>query len=86
MEFGKNQIVKLRNGLVGVVTSFNGKPSHLIFKAYTNPITQYNDNLEKKNHDYDVVEIYDGTKLDVITDVWKRGALDNFEMIWKREE
>ena len=40
-----NQIVVLRNGLVGIVANFNNKPSHLIFKAYCNPITQYDDDL-----------------------------------------
>ena len=86
MVFEKNQIVKLRNGLVGVVTSFNDKPSHIIFKSYTNPVTQYNENLEKKNHNYDVVEIYDGSKLETITDIWKHDMLNNFEMIWKRND
>lgn len=86
MELKRNTIVKLRNGLVGVVTSFNDKPTHIIFKSYCNPITQYDSNLEKKNHDYDIMSIYDGSKLEKITDVWnKSDVLEGFELLWERK-
>lgn len=85
MEFKANSIVELRNGILGIVVSFNGKPSHLVFKSYTNPITQYNENLQKKNSEYDVMKMYDGSTLENITDIWKNGFnVENYELIWER--
>lgn len=71
--------------MVGVVTSFNGSASHIIFKSYCNPVTQYDEKLEKKNHAYDIMSIYDGSKLEKITDVWsKSDVLDGFDLLWER--
>lgn len=86
MEFGNNQIVKLRNGKIGVVVSFNNKPSHVVFQAFCNPITKFNDNMEQTNHEYDVMEIYDGNGLSVITDVWKKKFdISQYPLIWSRQ-
>ena len=62
MVLENNQIVELRNGIFGVVASFNDKPFQLVFKSYTNPISRYDENLKTKNSSYDIVKIYDGTK------------------------
>ena len=81
-----NQIVVLRNGLGGIVANFNNKPSHLIFKAYCNPITQYDDDLCKKNHEYDIMKLYNGEDLENITDVWKKGyTLNEDNLVWERK-
>ena len=87
MVFEKNTIVKLRNGQVGVVTSFNDKPSHIVFKAFCNPITKFNENLENSNHEYDIMEIYRGENLETLTDVWKKSfVFDEANLIWKRND
>lgn len=84
MEFSKNQIIELRNGLYGVVASFNDKPFQLIFKSYTNPINRYDSNLRNKNSAYDVVKIYDGSSLENVTDVFsKKFDVNNFDLIWE---
>lgn len=79
----ENQVVKLRNGMYGVVVSFNGKPSHIVFKAYCNPITRYDKNLLNKNHDYDIMEIYDGSDIEQISSVFNK-TYENNNLIWKR--
>ena len=84
-----NQIVVLRNGMVGIVVNLsnsNNKPSHLIFQPYCNPITQYDDDLCKKNHDYDIMKLYSGEDLENVTDVWKKGnTLNEDNLVWKRK-
>ena len=87
MEFKENQVVKLRNGIYGVTASFNGKPFQLVFTAFTTPTRRYDDNLKNKNENYDIVEIYDGTKLEDVADVFKKSFnADGLELIWKRED
>ena len=85
MVLGNNQVVELRNGIFGVVASFNDKPFQLIFKSYTNPISRYDENLKNKNSAYDFVKIYDGTNIDMVTDVFgKKFTTDNLTLIWER--
>ena len=48
MELRNNQVIELRNGILGVVASFNDTPFQLIFKSYTNPISRYNAELKNK--------------------------------------
>ena len=87
MEFAQNQIVVLRNGNVGVTASFNGRAFQLIFAAYSCPVGRYNSDLKTKNSDYDVVEIFDGTGVENVTAVFKKGfKTDGLKSIWKREE
>lgn len=81
-----NVIVELRNGIRGVVVSFNGKPTHLIFHNYSNPITRYDDELKNKNSEYDIVKIYDGNGLETITDIWKKKYdISRHQLLWTRE-
>ena len=40
-----NQVVRLRNGKLGIVVCFNNTPSHIVFSAFTNPITKWDENL-----------------------------------------
>lgn len=87
MELGNNQIVELRNGLYGVVASFNNKPFQLIFRSYTNPISRYDNELRNKNNQYDIVKIYDGSSVEKVTDVFsKKFNTDNLELIWERND
>ena len=86
MELSNNQVVKLRNGKFGVVASFNNKPFQLIFAAYTNPIKRYSENLEHKNHEYDIVEVFDGSKVENVTDVFKTSFnAEGLDSIWKKD-
>ena len=62
MVLGNNQVVELRNGIFGVVASFNNKPFQLIFRSYTNPISRYDENLKNKNSAYDIVKIYEAAR------------------------
>jgi hypothetical protein len=87
MEFGCNQIVVLRNGVIGVVACFNGRPFQLVFKSYTSPIGRYDSELKNKNNNYDVVEIFDGSTIENVLDVFKsKFTTEGLERIWKRDE
>lgn len=84
MELSNNQVVKLRNGKFGVVASFNNKPFQLIFAAYTNPTKRYDENLKHKNHEYDIVEVFNGSSIGEVTDVFKNSfKADGLELVWK---
>ena len=84
MELQKNQIVKLRNGSFGAVASFNDKAFQIIFTAFTSPIRKYDADLKAKNSNYDIVEVYDGTSLAEVTDVFKRSFnAEGLKLIWK---
>lgn len=84
MVLQNNQIVQLRNGLYGVVASFNNKPFQLIFNSYTNPITRYSEELKNKNPQYDIVKVFDGSPINNVTDVFKaKFNADNLTLIWE---
>jgi hypothetical protein len=87
MTLSKNQVVKLRNGRFGVTACFNDKPFQLIFTAYTTPINRYDNDLKHKNSEYDIVEIFDGSSLEKVTDVFKRNfTTEGLESVWVRED
>ena len=67
-----NQVVRLRNGKLGIVVCFNNTPSHIVFSAFTNPITKWDENLKHSNDDYDIVEVYDGSTLENPMDGFKK--------------
>ena len=82
-----NQIVELRNGIYGVTADFNGKPFQLIFRSYTSPIGKYDDNLKNKNSTYDIVKIYDGSKLENVLDVFKnKFNPSELDLIWEEKQ
>lgn len=85
MELKPNQVVKLRNGIVGVTASFNGKVFQLIFKAYSCPIGRYNENLKTKNNNYDITGIYDGSAVEKVTDVFKNkfAPEEKLPVVWE---
>ena len=85
MKLEVNQIVKLRNGKVGVTSAFNGKAFLLVFASFVTPIKRYNDDLRTKNENYDIMEVYDGEGVEA-NDVFKvKFSTDNLNLIWKRE-
>lgn len=87
MELGNNQIIELRNGIFGVVASFNNKPFQLIFNSYTNPISRYDNDLKNKNSAYDIMKVYNGESIERVTDVFSRKFNTNdLSLIWERKE
>ena len=88
MELKVNQVVKLRNGKVGVVSAFNSKPCLLVFENYTSKLNQYNNDLtHKKHNEYDIVEVYEGKKVENFTDVYrKKFDFSTLKEVYKAEE
>ena len=84
-ELSCKQVVKLRNGNVGIVVCFGDKPSHIIMNNFTNPIGKWDENLESKNHNYDIVEVYDGSKLEDPLDGFKKKKVAELDVLYKRE-
>lgn len=85
MRLENNHVVELRNGIFGVVASFNNKPFQLIFRSYTNPISRYGEDLKNKNSAYDIVKIYDGSTIENVTDVFSnKFNANNLNLIWER--
>lgn len=79
-----NQIVKLRNGKVGATASFNDKVYQIVFATYSNPISRYDENLKHKNSEYDIVEVFDGSTIENVTDVFKNSfSTDGLKSVWK---
>lgn len=88
MDFQNNNVIVLRNGAIGYVASFNGKPSMLIFKNYTNTVGVYNSDLKKGgNSNYDVMSIYDGSSVEDTKAIYKKSFnVDELPKIWERSE
>ena len=87
MEFSNNQIVMLRNGIYGAVASFNNKPFQIVFKSYTTPTSKYDGNFKTKNSNYDVVKIFDGSKIEDIRVLFSsKFNSDNLEIIWEENK
>lgn len=86
MKLEKNQVVKLRNGRFGVTASFNDKAFQLVFAAFTTPVRRYDENLKNKNENYDIVEVFDGSTLENVADVFKASfKADGLKSVWKAE-
>lgn len=79
----ENVIVKLRNGLVGLLVCFNGKAAYIVLPKFIKKATDYDENWKhKKNHDFDVVEVRDGATLEHVGDAFKaRFNIENFPLI-----
>lgn len=88
MDFQNNNVIVLRNGAIGYVASFNGKPSMLIFKNYTNTVGVYNSDLKKGgNSNYDVMSIYDGSSVEDTKAIYKKSFnVNELPKIWERSE
>lgn len=88
MDFQNNNVIVLRNGAIGYVASFNGKPSMLIFKNYTNTVGVYNSDLKKgSNSNYDVMSIYDGSSVEDAKTIYKKSFnVDELPKVWERSE
>lgn len=87
MELKANNVVQLRNGIFGVVSSFNGNPFQIIFKSYTSPVDKYDENLKHKNSTYDIVAVFDGSTIDNPKKVFStKFTTEGLEQTYQREE
>lgn len=83
MTLDNNQVVQLRNGICGIVTSFKNQPCQLIFTAYTNPVSRYDENLKHKNSQYDIVKIFDGSSIENPKQVFtKKFDPSSLPLVW----
>lgn len=71
-ELTSSHVVLTNNDKIGVVVSFNNKPSHIIFASFTNPINRWNDDLIYSNNNYSIKEVRDGSQLDNVLDAFKK--------------
>jgi len=83
-EFKVNQVVKNRRGNVGVVMGFNNKPSLVVFEGFVTPTKKFDENFKTKNHEYDIVEVYEGKKVENYTDVYRKSFdLSTLKKVYK---
>lgn len=87
MELQINNVVKTRRGDCGVVASFNKKPFIIIFEGFVCPVDRYNEQLKHKNPNYDIVEVYDGKKVDNYKKVYRKSFdFSTLKLIYKEGE
>lgn len=86
-ELNVNDVVKIRKGKFGVVSGFNKKPCVIVFEAFVSPTSRYDANLKHKNHDYDIVEVYDGKKVANYKDVYRKSFdPSNLKLLYREGE
>lgn len=82
MNLNSTNLVVLNNGHVGVVTSFNGKPSYIITKGYIRKMSLYDENGKTTNDSYSIKEVYDGSSITDVDSVFKTNFnINNFSKI-----
>lgn len=87
MELQINNVVKIRKGGFGVVSAFNKKPCVIVFEGFVSPINRYNSNLKHKNSNYDIVEVYDGKKVENYKEVYRKSFdPSNLKLVYKEGE
>lgn len=80
-ELTSSNVVMTKNGKVGIVVSFNDKPSHIIFASFTNPIDKWDDDLNHANDNYTITEVRDGSKVENVLDAFKKRVFDTLPTI-----
>lgn len=80
-ELTSSSVVMTKNGKVGIVASFNGKPSHIIFTSFTNPIDKWDEDLNHANDNYTITEVRDGSKVDNALDAFKKRVFNTLPII-----
>lgn len=82
MELKNDYVVVLRNGIKGLVMSFQGKPLCIEFGTYSNPITKYND-FKQKNSAYDIVAVYNGSEIENPMNVFRKTfKVEELPLVW----
>ena len=87
-ELKLNSVVKLRNGKCGVVMGFNNAPSLIVFDSFVCQMNRYNGDLKHKTKsEYDIVEVYEGKKVEKYSDVYrKRYDFSKLKCLYKEGE
>jgi len=85
----ENQIVVLRNGKVGVVTGFLGKPAQVVFDSFSKPARSFDEKtlaVSGNNRNYDIVEVYSAKEDVEFKDVFKKSfKLDELKRVWREK-
>lgn len=71
-----SSVVLTKNGKIGVVVSFNNKLSHIIFNSFTNPISNWTEDLTHNNDNYSISEVRDGSSLENVLDAFKKRVFE----------
>lgn len=71
MQLNSQNIVVLNNGHIGCVVEYNGKPAYIVFKAYIRRASSYDENGKAKNDAYSIKEVYDGSSVTNVDDIFK---------------
>lgn len=82
MELNCNSIVVNRRGDVGAVACIVGKPHLVVYKTYTQQISAFDKDGKHKNTNYDIIDVYNGEKIDNPTDIFKKGfSVEGLELL-----
>lgn len=76
-----SSVVLTKNDKIGVVVSFNGNPSHIVFASFTNPISSWDENLVHSNDNYTIVEVRDGSSLSSALEAFKKRVYCTLEVV-----
>lgn len=76
-----SSVVMTKNGKIGIVVAFNGKPSHIIFASFTNPIDKWDEDLNHANDNYSITEVRDGSKVENALDAFKKRTFSTLDVI-----
>ena len=75
-------VVKAKNGKIGIVVSFNGKPSHIMFNSFSNPLDKWDDSLNHQNDDYTIVDVRDGSPIENAKDGFKVKTFNELKVLY----
>lgn len=76
-----SSVVMTKNGKIGIVVAFNGKPSHIIFTSFTNPIDKWDEDLNHPNDNYSITEVRDGSKVKNTLDAFKKRTYNTLSVL-----
>lgn len=85
-----NHLIQFRNGHVGTVEFFNNKPSRFMARAYNKRASSYKNDLtynsRNLSEDYDIMKVFDGSKLDNVDRVfYAKFDVNKYPLIWERK-
>lgn len=91
MELSAKNIVMLRNGNIGVVVGWGGKPTYVVTATFVNTTDRWGENGKRnaksaEPNKYDIMEIRDGSSVEKATDVFKSSFdASALPLVWKAE-
>ena len=85
----ENQIVVLRNGKIGVVTGFNGKPAQVVFDSFTKPARSFDPKtfvVNGNNREYDIVEVFNPREDTEYKEIFRKSfKTEGLKRVWKEK-